>query len=118
MTICDRPMASPGLTSYRYRSGYGFVMIGARSHADAMREARRSISTPGPLDAGRLEVWDGTAYAPVPLPPSREAIEAAKSSFGGWTRETLAGWRVSWPPPKGWRRALEAMHREITDAGR
>ena len=35
-----------------------------------------------------------------------EEIEAAKSARGGWTRKTLAGWGVSWPPVKGWRRAL------------
>ncbi len=33
-------------------------------------------------------------------------IEAGRSPKGGWTRETLAGWGVPWPPPKGWRRAL------------
>lgn len=34
---------------------------------------------------------------------SREEIESAKTPNGGWTRETLAGWGVTWPPPKGWR---------------
>ncbi len=29
-------------------------------------------------------------------------IERGKSPKGGWTRKTLAGWGVSWPPPKGW----------------
>jgi hypothetical protein len=27
---------------------------------------------------------------------------------GGWTKETLAGWGVPWPPPKGWKAALLA----------
>lgn len=35
-------------------------------------------------------------------------IEAAMTKKGGWTRETLAGWGVSWPPPKGWRDKLIA----------
>lgn len=33
-------------------------------------------------------------------------IDAARTPGGGWTRETLEGWGVSWPPPKGWRKAL------------
>lgn len=35
-----------------------------------------------------------------------EQIEAAKTSSGGWTRETLAAWGVPWPPPKGWKARL------------
>jgi hypothetical protein len=37
---------------------------------------------------------------------TEEEIEAARSPRGGWTAETLAGWGVSWPPPKGWRDKL------------
>lgn len=37
---------------------------------------------------------------------SEDEIEAAKTPNGGWTRETLAGWGVPWPPPKGWKKAL------------
>jgi hypothetical protein len=40
--------------------------------------------------------------------PSPAEIEAAKTPRGGWTRATLATWGVPWPPPKGWRKALEA----------
>ncbi|UFS65174.1 hypothetical protein LO749_00975 [Paracoccus denitrificans] len=39
--------------------------------------------------------------------PEQE-IEAAKTPNGGWTRETLAAWGVSWPPPKGWKAKLIA----------
>lgn len=35
-----------------------------------------------------------------------EEIEAARSPKGGWTRKTLEGWGVPWPPPKGWKEAL------------
>jgi hypothetical protein len=38
---------------------------------------------------------------------TREEILAASTSGCGWTRKTLEGWGVPWPPPKGWRRALE-----------
>lgn len=36
-----------------------------------------------------------------------EEIEAGRSPRGGWTRATLAGWGVPWPPPHGWKRALK-----------
>jgi len=57
--ICDRPMAAHGLTSYRLRGRYGWVMIGATDHADAMRDAARSTQEPKPEN---LQVWDGTQY--------------------------------------------------------
>jgi hypothetical protein len=58
-----RPMAARGLTSYRYRSTAGHVAIGARDHADALREAARSIT--GKPDPARLDVWSGTEYVPA-----------------------------------------------------
>lgn len=58
-----RPLAAPGLKSYRYRGRYGWIMIGARDRADALREAARS--TDAPIDAGALEVWDGARYVPA-----------------------------------------------------
>jgi len=39
--------------------------------------------------------------------PSPEEIAAAQTPGGGWTAKSLAGWGVPWPPPAGWRRALE-----------
>ncbi len=39
--------------------------------------------------------------------PTPEQIEAAKTSRGGFTRSTLESWGIPWPPPKGWREALE-----------
>lgn len=59
----DRPLASAPYTSYRYRGRYGWIMIGALDHADAMREAARS--TPDPITPDRLDVWTGTAYQPI-----------------------------------------------------
>jgi len=60
----NRPLAAPGLTSYRYDNGaYGWVMIGARDHEDALREAERSISRLALID--RLQIWDGAQYVPV-----------------------------------------------------
>lgn len=63
--LCDRPLAAPGLTSYRCRSGYGWIMIGARNNGDALGEARRTRSDAMSQD---LQVWDGTQYVPVVAP--------------------------------------------------
>jgi hypothetical protein len=41
--------------------------------------------------------------------PAPAEIERAKTPAGGWTRKQLAAWGVAWPPPKGWRRALESQ---------
>ena len=66
MNIHDKPLAAAGLTSYRYRGRYGYIMIGAKHHDDALREAQRSFSdkrTVPTLDC--LEVWNGSHYEQV-----------------------------------------------------
>lgn len=44
--------------------------------------------------------------SPEETVPTQAEIDAARTPRGGWTREQLAAWGVSWPPPKGWRKAL------------
>lgn len=61
MNPCDRPLAARGLSSYRYRGRYGWVMIGAKDDAEALREAARS--TDGVVRAN-LEVWADGSYVP------------------------------------------------------
>jgi hypothetical protein len=56
MRITDSPLASPGLTSYRYHGRYGWIMVGATDHADALREAQRSLSH-DTATIENLEVW-------------------------------------------------------------
>ena len=63
MNVTDRPLAQAGLTSYRYKRRFGWVMIGARDPIDALKEAERSIE--GPADISNLEVWDGASYVTV-----------------------------------------------------
>lgn len=62
----DRPLAIKGLTSYRYRGSFGWIMIGARNDADALREAKRSLtlSRENEPTIENLEVWDGKHYVP------------------------------------------------------
>lgn len=60
----NKPCAAEGLTSYRARSGafggYSWIMIGAKSDQEAMREAFRSSDA-----AHDLQRWNGTEYVPV-----------------------------------------------------
>jgi len=60
--LCDKPLAAKGLISYRCRGAYGWILIGAKDHADAMREALRSSSH---ADRATLQIWDGEKYAPA-----------------------------------------------------
>lgn len=53
----EKPCAAAGLTSYRYRGRYGWIMIGAKNQHDALREALRSVSQES-VSAENLEVWD------------------------------------------------------------
>jgi len=63
MGICNKPLAAPGLISYRYWGLYGWIMIGATDHNDALREAKRSVSYDVTID--NLQVWDGSKYVKV-----------------------------------------------------
>lgn len=55
----DRPCAAPGLTSYRYKGSFGFIMIGAVDHVDALNEANRSL-TGSAATLNNLEIWNAT----------------------------------------------------------
>jgi len=65
MTHHDKPLAAPGLKSYRYpTTGSRFIMIGAKTHAQALSEANRSLSR-GRATLPWLDVWDGGKYVPA-----------------------------------------------------
>jgi hypothetical protein len=53
----EKPLADKGLTSYRLKGPYGWIMIGAKDREEAMSEAARSTSHPLRKD---LEVWKGS----------------------------------------------------------
>lgn len=59
----DKPLAGPGLVSYRYQGAYGWIMIGATDQAQALREAQRSTSMP--VSEDKLQIWSGSSYQPV-----------------------------------------------------
>lgn len=60
MDTHNKPCATHGLTSYRYRGRYSWIMIGAHDDADALREAARSSSIT--IDPSNLQRWNGAAY--------------------------------------------------------
>ena len=62
MNLTDRPLAAPGLISYRCKNRFGWTMIGARDDADALKQARRTWSGSRVED---LERWDGKQYVKV-----------------------------------------------------
>lgn len=72
LALINRPLTSPGLTSYRYKGRYGWVMIGAKDNDDALSEARRSISTPPKLE--NLEIWNQTRTQYVPVIVDQELV--------------------------------------------
>ena len=43
-----------------------------------------------------------------PLRLTEQEIESGKTRKGGYSRKQLKAWGVSWPPVKGWKRALLA----------
>ena len=59
----NRPLAAPGLTSYRYAGRYGWIMIGAHDDQDALRQAQRS--TDDQVTPDRLQRWTGSEYQPT-----------------------------------------------------
>lgn len=61
--LYDKPLAAPGLISYRYKGRYGWIMIGARDHSDALNEAKRSTDLP--INIENLQIWDGQKYINV-----------------------------------------------------
>ena len=60
--LTDNPLAAPGLVSYRCKGAFGWIMIGAKDHAGAFREALRSSDR---AVRESLQVWDGAQYVPA-----------------------------------------------------
>ena len=68
--VQDKPLAAHGLTSYRYKGLYDWVMIGAHDDDDALNEANRSLATPT-ATIENLQVFKGGEYVDVFVPPDR-----------------------------------------------
>lgn len=70
--ITDKPMAAKGLTSYRYKGKFGWIMIGAKDLTDALNEANRSLEKKDAI-VDNLQVWDGKQYKPI-TPTVKESV--------------------------------------------
>lgn len=95
-TAPGEPCTRPGAGRTVCRSRYIAAAIEVR------RQAKPSRRTP------EQEAEIAAALARLPR-ISREEIEACRTPGGGYsfTRERLAAWGVPWPPPAGWRAALQ-----------
>lgn len=97
----DKPLAAEGLESYRYKSPYGWINIGANSVEEALTEAARS--TNAEITVEGLQQWDGTQYvdveqAPAPAAPSMDTrpvdVEGEyadkKAHMKAWVKQSKA----------------------------
>ena len=58
----DTPHAAPGLDSYRVKGRFGWILVGANSATDALREGGRSSDA---IQPETLEVWAGDRFLAV-----------------------------------------------------
>lgn len=75
----NKPLAAKGLTSYRSKSPLGYIMIGAKDHDDAHREAKRSYDGAKRED---LEIWNGKKYV-----KAHESTNEAVPDHPEWKHE-------------------------------
>lgn len=59
----SKPLAAPGLLSYRCKSAFGWIMIGAKDDDDAFVQAKRSNVKAKRED---LQIWNGSTYVSCP----------------------------------------------------
>lgn len=74
--ITSLPLAAHGLTSYRCKSSFGWIMIGAKDDDEAMVQALRSSPLAKRSD---LQKWDGNAYVPCPVTGERAVWSGLQS---------------------------------------
>ena len=54
--LYNRPLSANGLTSYRYKGPYGWIMIGAHDTEGALKEVARS--TDAKIERANLQIYD------------------------------------------------------------
>lgn len=109
----EMPLAVAGFDSYRYRGRYGWIMIGAIDHNDALREAGRSHA--GGLTFSNLERWDGTRYAPV-VPAGLEIRD--QWGWYDWILRGADGGTVASSGPQNCRTESEALDHFLRTRGK
>jgi hypothetical protein len=87
------PCIQPGSGRSIHKSRYIAAAIAVSQQAKAARRTPEETAELAAILAGLPR-----------LTPAE--VEAGRSAAGGFTRKTIAGWGVPWPPPAGWLRAL------------
>lgn len=90
----DRPLAAHPYISYRYSGRYGWVMIGAKDHADALREANRSLAS-GKATIDKLQIWNGSKYIDVKKVNPKRRNKKGKKSKHRMSPDAAAS-RLAW----------------------
>ena len=98
-----------------YKALYERAIKRQQALEEQVRSLQEQLDAKSPAGFGRGAKPSLSAPTPPPAPQRTTApkgqltaadIERGKSPKGGWTRAMLAGWGVSWPPPKGWKEKL------------
>ena len=100
---CQDCQAPPGEPCTRPGKGRSVCKTRYIAAAIAIRRAAKA-ATRTPEQEAEL----AATLAALPRIP-REQIESCKTERGGYrfTREQLALWGIPWPPPPGWRQAIQ-----------
>jgi cobalamin biosynthesis Co2+ chelatase CbiK len=65
-TTQERPSAAPGKTAYRYRYGFGWIMVDAKDQDDALKKVGVATCDEDYVpNLKHLEIWNGTEYEKI-----------------------------------------------------
>lgn len=103
-----------GRTQVEIPDSVGLGLVDIHDTADYQPSARTPRHRPVLASPSAQQTPDatteplfGTPRQPeLPVLPSPDEIEDARTPAGGYTRAQLAAWGVAWPPPKGWKKEL------------
>jgi guanosine-3',5'-bis(diphosphate) 3'-pyrophosphohydrolase len=108
------PEVASAVDALTRREGETYRQYILRAAADPIARAVKVADLHDNLDPSRppepsLEKRYLRALADLtPFAPTKEEVQAGMTAKGGFTKAQLAAWGVPWPPPKGWRKSLEA----------
>lgn len=85
------------------RDGFGWAIPGPAAQGNSGSPGRKiRIFIP----------WEVRKINLISMPTADE-IDEARTANGGWTKDQLAEWGVSWPPPPGWKARLVEESKDL-----
>ncbi|MEV5295975.1 hypothetical protein AB0K64_32760 [Streptomyces sp. NPDC053741] len=121
--VLDEPVALKS-TTWEHTAQLYYAPVGTQAPKDAsLSPSKDWIKLDGNVDVSVFRTDSGgQLLRPVrstnmPELPSPEEVEAARTPAGGWKRDQLAAWGISWPPPKGWKDDLATRWKAAQRAG-